>query len=411
MALNPSGYTFPALNSDGSFSSTIEDFSDMFVSKLAFLNSGVYGWGQNVYGELGNNSTVGSSSPTQIGSLTNWKTIKHDSTSMGIKDDGTLWTWGSNQAGALGIPAGAVIAYSSPVQVGSLTNWKQVSAGYNYCLAIKTDGTLWSWGINTNGQLGINAPTGLVYSSPVQIGSLTNWAMVSGNYYSAFAIRTDGTLWGWGLNQAGQLGNGAKVDYSSPIQIGTSNKWKSVTAGYFGGAGIQTDGTLWAWGTNFDGQLGNSSIINVSTPIQIGSLSNWKQVAASGGVSTTGGAMAAVKNDGTLWAWGFNVYGNLGNNTTVNYSSPIQIGALTNWKFVAMSQFTDMTYAIKTDGTLWSWGFNLNGALGLNNISGVYSSPVQVGSLIGWRYVTSGGNSTGAMGIYSPDLLNYGSNG
>ena len=142
------------------------------------------------------------------------------------------------------------------------------------------DGNLYAWGWNSYGQLGINtASTTVYYSSPVQVGSLTNWKQVSGGYYHTTAIKTDGTLWTWGYNAYGQLGNGTTTNYSSPIQVGPLTNWKQVAGGQHHTAAIKTDGTLWTWGYNISGQLGNGNVGYYSSPIQVGSLTNWKQVA------------------------------------------------------------------------------------------------------------------------------------
>jgi len=236
-----------------------------------------------------------------------------------------LWTCGYNNNGGLG--NGTTVNYSSPIQVGSLTNWKQVAGGFGHTASIKTDGTLWTCGSNQYGQLGNGTTSN--YSSPIQIGSLTNWKQVSAVYYHTASIKTDGTLWTWGWSLYGQLGNGTIVYYSSPIQVGTLTNWKQVAGGGYHTTSIKTDGTLWTCGYNGSGQLGNGTIVYYSSPIQVGSLTNWKQVA--GGLVHT----AAIKTDGTLWTCGSNQYGQLGNGTTLNYSSPIQVGTLTNWKQVA----------------------------------------------------------------------------
>ena len=252
---------------------------------------------------------------------------------------GALFSWGYNAKGLLG--NGTTISYSSPIQVGSLTNWKQLSCGGQYSqAAIKTDGTLWTCGYNGSGQLGNGSIS--AQSSPIQVGLLTNWKQVSAGQAAA-AIKTDGTLWMWGQNNQGQLGNGTTINYSSPIQIGSLTNWKQVSAGFYNFVGaIKTDGTLWTWGNNGDsgasagGVLGNGTVNTYySSPIQIGSLTSWKQVDCG---SLT---MGAIKTDGTLWMWGWNTYGGqLGNGTTINYSSPIQIGSSTNWKRISCGYVT-----------------------------------------------------------------------
>ena len=362
----------------------------------AYYAGSLWGWGYNNYGGLGNGTTIHYSSPIQIGSLTNWKQVSSTTynTSAGIKTDGTLWAWGRSEYGQLG--NGTTINYSSPIQIGALTNWKQVVIGYSM-IAIKTDGTLWTCGFNYSGQLG-NGTVNVYYSSPIQVGSLTNWSQVSSTIYTVAAIKTDGTLWTWGYNGYGNLGNGNTIHYSSPIQVGALTNWSSVYAGQNGTAAIKTDGTLWVWGWNGFGGLGNGTRINYSSPIQVGLLTNWKQV------SMGYGGIAAVKTDGTLWTCGYNNFGQLGNGTVnVYYSSPIQVGSLTNWSQVdASNNGWDLFAALKTDGTLWVCGYNRYGQLG-NQSTSYYSSPIQIGSLNNWGSVSV--SSGGIFAIPSSTLV------
>ena len=199
---------------------------------LAVNSSGkLYAWGWNHYGQLGNSSTTNVSSPIQIGSLTDWAVVGGGSSaSVAIKSDGTLWTWGKNNQGQLGL--GDTIGRSSPVQVGALNDWADVWNDDEHTLAIKTDGTLWAWGRNLDGKLGLNTAT-TYYSSPVQVGALTNWKKAVAGREHSVAIKTDGTLWTWGDNTIGQLGTGASssTNYSSPVQVGTGTDWSDISGG------------------------------------------------------------------------------------------------------------------------------------------------------------------------------------
>jgi len=434
------------------------DLDDILVTDAwlidQFVGGTLFAWGLNTYGQLGRGNTIHYSSPMQIGSLTNWSQVSCGyNFSAGLKTDGTMWSWGYNTYGMLG--NGTVSSYSSPIQIGSLANWKQVSAGYYNAAAIKTDGTLWVWGQNLYGALG-NGNT-ISYSSPIQVGSLANWKQVNIRR-GLVAIKNDGTLWGCGYNLFGNLGNGTTISYSSPIQVGSLTNWKQISSDVVNGTfttAIKTDGTLWTWGYNNNGQLGlnesdavanfstgsissplqasggttwantdpytqvltlshralhsalikqdgtlwvggvnsagqlgNGTTITYSSPIQVGLLTNWKQVAISGQTSYNIGITAAIKTDGTLWTWGSDSYGGLGNGTTLYYSSPIQIGSLTNWKQVSCG-YRENVYAIKTDGTLWSWGQGNSGQLGNGRLIN-YSSPIQIGALTNWSSVAGG---------------------
>jgi alpha-tubulin suppressor-like RCC1 family protein len=348
------------------------------------------GWGYNAYGAVGDGSTIDRSSPVQIGALTTWSQIATGGQySMATKIDGTLWTWGYNQFGQLGngepvgtYPSGRV---SSPVQVGALTTWLSIAAGYSHSLAIKTDGTLWSWGGNYGtgmGQLGLGDTA--FRSSPVQIGALTTWSKIAGGSLHTIAVKTDGTMWAWGSGGSGRLGLGNTTDYSSPKQIGALTTWSKIAAASSTSAAIKTDGTLWSWGYNYYGNVGDGTTIYRSSPVQIGALTTWSSIDGGDGYTL------AIKTDGTLWSWGYNTtYGNLGDGTTISKSSPVQVGALTNWSMVSAGNLTSA--AIKTDGTLWTWGANGSGSLGLGNTTH-RSSPVQVGSSTTWYSVAAGAN-------------------
>jgi len=345
------------------------------------VNTGaLYSWGRNGNGQLGVNDLVDRSSPTQVGSLLTWKTCSLSGDfGFAIKSDGTLWSFGYNTSGQLGLEN--TTQYSSPKQVGALTNWNKVYAGKAACFAIKTDGTLWSWGSNNSGYLGLGNTT--YYSSPKQVGSLTNWLQIATSYVNEIvaAIKTDGTLWTWGANFSYGLGLGNTTVYSSPKQVGSLTNWSQVTAGYQTVIAIKTDGTIWSWGRNLNGELGlgdSGTYARRSSPTQIGSLTNWSNV-SNGGYY---GLVTAVKTDGTLWSWGAGNFGQLGLGNTTAYSSPKQVGSLTSWLRTASSGYT-FVLATKTNGTLWSWGSNDYGQLGLGNTT-AYSSPKQIGSRTGW---------------------------
>lgn len=355
----------------------------------------LYTWGNNSVGALGLNDTTNRSSPVQVGTQIDWSTVACSTyDTFSIKTNGTLWAiGGGNYLGSLGL--GDTTGRSSPVQVGALTTWSKISAGPSFfTLAIKDNGTLWSWGYGSNGQLGLNSTTN--YSSPVQVGSLTNWLQVSAGNYTVGAVKTDGTIWVWGFNGFGNLGIGGTVTQSSPVQVGALTNWASISAGRYYYLATKTDGTLWAWGVGTDGALGTGSTTTQTSPVQIGSLTTWSKVDASPGETHFS---FAIKTNNTMWVWGDNGFGQLGLNDLTNRSSPVQLGALTNWLQSSVSRGYDPVgfgLAVKTDGTLWSWGSNGTGQLGQGNTTN-RSSPVQVGALTDWLQVSAGGYGSGAI--------------
>ena len=349
----------------------------------------LFTWGYNALGNLGLGNLTNYSSPKQVGSLKTWSTMAFGSNfGTAIKNDGTLWSWGENASGQLGLANRTY--YSSPKQVGALTNWSSVSNGsFDFCQAIKTDGTLWSWGSNGFGQLGLGNRT--AYSSPKQVGALTNWSKVASGDNFVMAIKTDGTLWSWGNNTYGKQGLGNTTSYSSPKQVGSLTNWSFISSSSQATQVIatKTDGTLWTWGRNQWGQLGTNNRTYYSSPKQIGALTTWAYT------GTSEKSAIAVKTDGTLWTWGYNAQGQLGLGNRTYYSSPKQVGALTNWLKVSGGGY--YVAAIKTDGTLWTWGgTNGFGQLGLGNTT-QYSSPKQVGSLTTWSTISPSANFTGGI--------------
>jgi alpha-tubulin suppressor-like RCC1 family protein len=213
-----------------------------------------------------------------------------------------------------------------------------VSCGDNHTAAIKTDGTLWIWGRGAYGRLGNAVITGNRVTPVTTFAGGTNWKQVSCGGYQTAAIKTDGTLWTWGYGSKSRLGNGAiSGNISTPVTtFAGGTNWKQVSCNLVSTAAIKTDGTLWAWGEGTDGRLGNNSFSQRSTPITtFAGGTNWKQVACGYR------HMAAIKTDGTLWTWGYENNGALGNNIIdpffpASKANPITTFAGgTNWKQVA----------------------------------------------------------------------------
>jgi alpha-tubulin suppressor-like RCC1 family protein len=248
---------------------------------------------------------------------------------MAVKTTGSLWAiGGAGTYGVLGL--NSTINRSSPAQIGTAANWNTVHTGGQHTLAIKSDATLWSWGRANAGRLGLNS-TVINRSEPTQIGTDTNWIFAAAGTSSSFAIKNNWTLWAWGLN-GGVLGLNDTAPRSSPVQVGANTDWKMVAPGGFASLAIKTDGTLWSWSsTGIGGTMGLNNTLGRSSPTQVGTLTDWKMLA----IDVDAGS-AAIKSNGTIWTWGSNTAGRLGHGDTLNRSSPAQVGTLTDWHSVSL---------------------------------------------------------------------------
>lgn len=353
-----------------------------FGHTLAIKTNGtLWAWGLNSAGQLGDGTNnPGSIVPIQIGTATNWQFISAGAEhSVAIKTDGTLWAWGRNSEAQLG--DGTNNNSNVPIQIGTDNNWVAVSAGSEHNLAKKSNGTLWAWGGNTYGQCGNAIPPNSV-ATPQQVGTATNWQNISAVSYHSLATQADGSLWAWGLNLDGQLGDGTYTNRDVPTAIGFDNDWGQITTGWNHSIAIKTDGTIWAWGDNNFGQLGDGTNTNQNRPIKIGTATNWQSITAGEGHSM------AIKTNGTLWGWGRNHLGQLGNGTTADINIPTQTGTATNWSGIDAGYY--FTLGIKTGNTLWSWGNNNDGQLG-DGTNTDHNIPVQIscGTVlpVTWLYV------------------------
>ena len=361
------------------------------------LLENVLSWGLGSSGQLGN-GTASSLQLTPVepsgGYDLSWCAASAGGNhTSAIKTNGSVWVWGNNSSGQLG--TGTTTNRSSPgTTVGGGLTWCQVSAGTYQTAALKTNGTLWTWGRNSYGQLG----NGTVVNScsPVTVcGGGDTWCAVSAGEQPMAAVKTDGTLWTWGRNNLGQLGNETVVNRSSPGQVaGTVFTWCAVSAGQQHVAAVKIDGTLWAWGYNSSGQLGNSTVVNLSSPGQVaGGGYTWCAVSAGADMTT------AIQTNGTAWTWGLNNLGQLGMGTTVNRSSPGPVTG-TNSLWCGISSGLRHNAAIKTDGSVWTWGANYFGELG-NVPQTNRSSPGPVsGNNYTWCMIDAGGRHT--VGVVAP---------
>ena len=300
-----------------------------------------------------------------------------------IKENGTLWSWGNNLCGQLGLNFLGGFG-DRPCQEKTYScNWVKASHGCQHTMALKNDGTLWTWGCNTTGLLGDG--TVIVRSLPVQVIGGLLWKDIAAGYEHSMGITTDNKLYSWGANSVGHLGDNTTISKSSPVQESSlSTNWCALAAGQGTGYAIKTDGSLWVWGWNGCGQLGDNTVVNKSSPVrEASSSSNWCAV------SSKCRFVAAIKTDGSLWTWGDNACGQLGINTIISKSSPVrEISSSTNWCQVSTGNC--FVAAIKTDGSLWSWGNNFCGQLGDGTIN-AKSSPVREStSASNWVSVSAG---------------------
>jgi len=322
--------------------------------------------------------------------------------SLGLRSDGTLWAWGDNTQSQLGDgTTGAANSKNVPTRIGVDDDWAEVAAGWGHTLALKSDGTLWAWGLNTSSQLGDG--TTVAKNVPTKVGTDDDWAEVAAGQYHSFALKDDGSLWAWGQNTNGKLGDGTTVAKNVPTKIGADTDWVAVDGGIQHSLAIKSDGTLWAWGLNTSGQLGDGTTVAKNVPTCIGTDDDWETIAAKNLHSL------AIKSDGTLWAWGRNVEGQIGDGTVVNKTVPT-LGVLdSDWEAIAAGDYYSL--GIKSDGSLWAWGQNTLGQLGDGTTSpdGSRSVPARIGSDSDWDVTAAG--SSHSLGIKTDGTLwTWGSN-
>lgn len=293
-----------------------------------------------------------------------WKFVTTgDATTYAINNDGTLWAWGWNESGQLGIGGGNE-KVSTPMQIGTENNWKSASAGQAYAFFIKEDGTLWHVGDNSDGCSGVGDGAAN-HKEPVQVGTDTDWQQVACTRFfghAVLAIKTDGTLWAWGQGSLGSLGLGNYNSQATPVQVGNDNDWQQVSVGSQVTLAVKKDGTLWGWGFNDRNQLMTAETL-VKTPLQLGTDTDWRQVFA---VYNT---MYGVKTDGTLWVWGDNDGNKAGINdpdlTTID--TPTQITAITGKVQFISGCDNNRVVGVGDNGVatkLYAWGSNADGGLG-----------------------------------------------
>ncbi len=306
--------------------------------------------------------------------------------SLSICNDGTVMAWGDNSDGQLGI-GNATYQSNVPVQINSLADITSIAAGSAHSIAIKNNNTVWSWGLNIYGQLGQGNNTPRIYV-PAQVNGLVNITAISAGTKFSLALKNDGTVWAWGDNNYYQFGNGNSTSSNIPVQLNTIGGISAIAAGHNHSLALKNDGTVWAWGNNYYGQLGNGTdgqFADSKVPIQVNFLTGIIAIAAGNSHSL------ALRNDGTVWSWGWNSYGELGigiGNPNKLSNVPIQVSSLTN--IIAISAGEYASLALQSNGSVWSWGSNAFGQLGIGSNTDS-NLPVQVSSLSGVVSIKGGG--------------------
>ncbi|GAB3280468.1 hypothetical protein GCM10027589_07430 [Actinocorallia lasiicapitis] len=324
--------------------------------------------------------------------------------SLLVKPNGTLWGWGSNFSGQLGTAgAGAKSSATLVPGISELSHYpRSVAAGERHSLAVKSDGTVWAWGDDSDGQLG-NGLAGSTYV-PTQVSGLSAVVAVAAGFESSYALKSDGTVWAWGANSYGQLGNGTTTLSQSPVQVSGITNARALSAGYGFAVVTLNDGTAKAWGSQDSGSLGNGAASGISTtPSTVFGLTGLRldrDALASGSAHTL-----AVKTDGTLVSWGLNDDGQLGNGSTTDATSPVSVTGLTNVAKVGGGWVN--SYAITSGGVVKSWGSGGSspaGPLGNGTVVGA-TTPVTVSVVPTTTIGVSGGDSWAAS--VSPDGTVY----
>jgi alpha-tubulin suppressor-like RCC1 family protein len=322
---------------------------------FAVLSDGsLWAWGTNVSGQLGI-AAANSRVPMRVGLDDRWSTVSAGGGhTLGLTRTGELWAWGQNDQGQLGTGATSTTPEASPVRIGTRTDWHAIAAGGLHSLALRDDGTLWAWGRNLDGQLGVDGATRDPSPEPRQVAVGQTFVAIAAGSLHSLALRTDGTLWAWGYDYDHQLGlpsSGSVPIQPLPVQVGTASDWSAVIAGPNHTFGFRTDGALWAWGNNVAGQLGNglhdSAIYPGTPPFQLVTPVAFRTLSSSG--HTLG-----IGVDGGLYVWGSNRTGQLGMPDVPEVLTPTRLGTRADWEQVAVGHMT--SYAVRADGTVWQWG-------------------------------------------------------
>lgn len=344
--------------------------SGIYYSVALKPDGTVWSWGRNYYGQLGDGSPTHSTFnqtlvPTQLAGLCSMIGIAAGwETTFAIDSDGFVWAWGRNNYHQLA--NGNTTDNSTPQKISGLNDIVAVAGGDEHAFALKNDGTVWAWGSNEFGQIGDG--TDIDRDTPVQISALTNILSIAAGSHHNIALKTDGTVYTWGSNVYGQLGDGSNDQKSTPEEVLSLSNVSAIAAGVSHTLALLADGHLKATGLNNSGQLGRGNTSSYTNFVEIQSLSD--VISIGGGTEYTS---IAIKSDGTLWAWGNNLHGSLGDGSTTTRLAPVSVSGLTDVRTMALGGYHGS--AIQSDGTLWTWGYNIHGQVG-DNTTANRRSPV-----------------------------------
>ena len=316
-------------------------------------------WGRNWSGQLGDGTFDHSEEPVRVGNDTDWMSVAaRGNNTFALRNDGSLWRMGTDDwSGQENLPAGVNIPHLVPGEsrpISEILAMTAIAAGQYHTVAIGEDGMLFAWGWNGTEALGFRSHWhGRIASwYPGPIGTDMDWVNVASASTHNIALKEDGTIWSWGDGD-GQERNIRWGNHFTKVQIGTDTDWGSIATGDWHSLALKHDGSMWAWRTltvgtwnsatgTFEGQ------VHTALPIQIGTDNDWAIISAGRYHSL------AIKNDGTIWAWGGNGFGQLGDGTNIDRTEPVQIGSCADWISVGACRMR--TVAMKADGSVWSWG-------------------------------------------------------
>jgi alpha-tubulin suppressor-like RCC1 family protein len=349
-------------------------------------------WGSNASGQVGNGTKVDRSTPVSVFSSAAWRSVSAGRDhSLAVRPDGVVWAWGDNSHGQLG--DGTTVGRAAPVALSGVSNVVQVAAGDAHSLALRSDGTVWAWGVNAFGAVGSGAGTG-IQAGPIKVNGIAGVIAVSAGQDWSLALKADGTVWAWGRNHRGQLGTTAVSSSTTPLQVPTPVGITAIAAGDAHGLALRFSGTVWAWGDDTSGQLGDGTPGGFrTTPQQPSSIQG--SVFTPATAIAAGGTFSMVLGDVRVFTWGSNANGQLGDGTTTDRAWPEIVegaAALGEWP-VAIAAGGGHAIVIQTDGTARAWGLNSSGQLG-DGTTTTRRTPVAVSGSVSMTSPAAGGRHT-----------------